>query len=92
MDCCDREVLSYIATTGGISGHLICDLMVEAVEYRFGLVEHLPHKIQWLSDNAPGYIAYETRAFAALIGLDNRITSVFCIIIFTSKRFKRKLT
>lgn len=70
MDCSDREVLSYIATTGGITGHLIRDLMVEAIEYRFGLVDKVPRPIQWLSDNAPGYIAYETRAFAALAGLE----------------------
>jgi putative transposase len=74
MDCSDREVLSFIATTGGISGHLIRDLMVEAIEYRFGLVDEVPHPIQWLSDNAPGYIAYETRAFAATIGLELRTT------------------
>lgn len=70
MDCSDREVLSFIATTGGISGDLIRDLMFEAVGYRFGLVDRLPYPIQWLSDNAPAYIAHETRAFAALIGLD----------------------
>ena len=70
MDCSDREVLSYIATTGGISGHHIRDLMVDAIEYRFGLIDKLASPIQWLSDNAPYYTAYETREFASLVGLD----------------------
>lgn len=70
MDCADREVLSYIATTGGITGHLIRDLMAEAIEYRFGIVDEVPEPIQWLSDNAPGYIAYETRSFAHMMGLE----------------------
>lgn len=29
LDCCDREVLGYVATTGGISGALIRDLCQE---------------------------------------------------------------
>jgi len=32
MDCADREVLSYIATTGGINGDIVRDLMAEAIE------------------------------------------------------------
>jgi transposase InsO family protein len=70
MDCCDREVMSYVATTGGISGDMVRDLMAEAIEARFGMVDHLPHRIQWLSDNAPAYIARETRNFAQMMGLD----------------------
>jgi len=74
MDCADREVLSYIATTGGINGEIIKDLMTEAIEYRFGLVERLPHMIQWLSDNGPAYVSYDTQAFAKAAGLDVRTT------------------
>jgi len=70
MDCCDREVMSYIATTGGISGDMVRDLMAESVESRFGRVDHLPHRVQWLSDNAPSYIARETRNFAQMLGMD----------------------
>lgn len=70
LDCCDREVMSYVATTGGISGDLIRDLMAESIETRFGLVEKAPHRIQWLSDNGPAYIARETRSFAKMIGLE----------------------
>ncbi|MRS04379.1 IS3 family transposase [bacterium] len=70
MDCCDREVMSYVATTGGISGDMIRDLMAESIEARFGKTDRLPHRIQWLSDNGPAYIARETRSFAHMVGLD----------------------
>ena len=69
LDCCDREVISYVATTGGINGELIRDLMLEAVALRFGDVLHLPHPVQWLSDNGPAYISEDTRLFADAIGL-----------------------
>ena len=36
LDCCDREAMSFLATTGGISGEDVRDLMVTAVEHRFG--------------------------------------------------------
>ena len=35
LDTCDREVMSWVATTGGISGEMIRDLMPEIVERRF---------------------------------------------------------
>ena len=31
MDCCDREVFSYLASIWGISGEMIRDLMVGSV-------------------------------------------------------------
>ena len=76
MDCCDREVMSYVATTAGISGDMIRDLMAEAIESRFGFVDRLPHRIQWLSDNGSAYTAHETRAFAMMMGLEVRTTPV----------------
>jgi len=51
LDCCDREAMSFLATTGGIAGEDVRDLMVAAVEYRFGLVNRLPVTIEWLSDS-----------------------------------------
>lgn len=68
LDCCDREVMSWVATTGAISGELIRDLMVEAVEKRFGKVDTLPHAIQWLSDNGGCYTADETREMGKALG------------------------
>lgn len=36
LDCCDREVMAYVATTAAITGEMVRDLMAESVEYRFG--------------------------------------------------------
>ena len=77
LDCCDREILSYAATTGGIDGNLIRDLMVEAMEARFGSIDRLPEPIEWLSDNGPAYIARETVAFAESVGFEVCTTPLY---------------
>jgi putative transposase len=69
LDCCDREAISWVATTGGIDSGDICDLMIESVERRFGLVNQVPIPIEWLSDNGSPYTARETRRMARDIGL-----------------------
>jgi transposase InsO family protein len=53
LDCCDREIISHVATNGGITGEMVRDLMVESIERRFGSVSRLPHAVEWLSDNEP---------------------------------------
>jgi putative transposase len=75
LDTCDREVMAWCASTGGISGEMIRDLMLEAVETRFGTAA-TPHPIQWLSDNGSCYRAYETIEFAGRLGLVPRFTPV----------------
>lgn len=68
LDCCDREAISWVATTGGIDATMVCDLMVESVEARFD--GKLPTKpIEWLTDNGSPYIARQTQRFAAEVGL-----------------------
>jgi transposase InsO family protein len=69
LDCCDREAISWVATTGGIDGGDIRDLMIESVERRFGVVNRLPLPIEWLSDNGSPDTAGETRKLAREIGL-----------------------
>jgi putative transposase len=74
LDCCDREAMSYVATTAGITGEDVRDLIVAAVEHRFGRVNRLPGTIEWLTDNGGCYLARETRRFAREIGLVPRTT------------------
>jgi len=75
LDCCDREAMSWVATTGGISGDMVRDLMVEAIEERFnGKVPTQP--IEWLTDNGSPYIARDTRSFAREIGLKPLTTAL----------------
>jgi putative transposase len=69
LDCCDRQAIAFAATTAGISGELVRDVMVETMSKRFGDVPGLPSPAEWLSDNGSGYIARETRGFAQDIGL-----------------------
>jgi putative transposase len=76
LDCCDREAMSFVATTGGIGGEEVRDLMVAAVEHRFGRMNRVPRTIEWLTDNGSGYIAHKTRRFARELGLEPRTTPV----------------
>ncbi len=76
LDCCDREAMSWAATTAGHSGDIVRDVMLAAVENRFGDVLHTESEIEWLSDNGSGYTADETRQFAVLLGLKPLTTPV----------------
>jgi putative transposase len=76
LDCCDREALSWAATTAGHSGDIVRDVMLAAVENRFGATLRPPSTIEWLTDNGSGYIADKTRMFAAEIGLKPLTTPV----------------
>ena len=69
-------MLGHVATTEGIKGEDVQDLMVTAVEYRFGPVNRLPETIEWLSDNGSCYIAHETKSLAREMGLEPRTTPV----------------
>ncbi len=69
LDCCDREVMSWVATTKGIDAGLVGDLMMQAVESRFGANGQPPKTIEWLTDNGSCYTAAETRSFAKQLGL-----------------------
>jgi len=76
MDTCDREVMRYISSTIGIDGQAIRDLMLETVEYRFGIPKSA-YSVQWLSDNGSCYTAKETVAFGRQLGLDIRTTPTY---------------
>lgn len=76
LDCCDRDAMGQVATTEGINGEDICDLMVTAVEHRFGRVNRLPGTIEWLMNNGSSYLAGETRRFARHIGLELLTTPI----------------
>jgi putative transposase len=70
LDTCDREVMRYLASTIGIDGKMVRDLMIESMEYRFGSTPKLPQQIQWLSDNGPCYTAHETVSFGRMLGFE----------------------
>jgi len=68
LDCHDREVISWVATTAGISGEMIRDMMVRCVEQRFGKIR-APHPVQWLSDNGSIFAAHRTIEIALALNL-----------------------
>lgn len=71
-DCCDREVMGWRAWEGkGLPGDPVREMLIEAVEHRFGTVEAVPagQELEFLSDNGGAYIAAETRALARSLGL-----------------------
>ena len=71
LDCCDREVMAYVATTGTIDGELVRDLMLESVQNRFGQqARRVPQNIQWLTDNGGAYVAQDTVTFGEGLGLE----------------------
>jgi len=55
----------------GLPGEPVREMLVEAVERRFGAVEAVPgdHALEFLSYNGGAYIAAETRALARALGL-----------------------
>ncbi len=76
LDCCHREAMGYVATTGGITAEDVQDLLVATVEHRYGHVNRLPKPIEWLTDNGSCYTARDTRTFARDIGPLPRTTPV----------------
>ncbi|EMX8254641.1 IS3 family transposase [Escherichia coli] len=75
LDCCDREALHWAVTTGGFNSETVQDVMLGAVERRFG--NELPASpVEWLTDNGSCYRANETRLFARMLGLEPKNTAV----------------
>ncbi len=75
LDCHDRELIAWEATTAGISGEMVRDLMVVAVDRRFA-TSRAPHRVQWLSDNGSPYAAAKTIDLALALNLEPCFTPV----------------
>lgn len=76
LDCCDRQAITYVATTEGINSEDVQDLVITAVENRFGRVNILPEPIEWLTDNGSCFIAKDTKTLLRDIGMEPRSTPV----------------
>jgi putative transposase len=78
-DCCDREIMAWRAWPGrGLPGEPVREMLIEAVERRFGAVEAVPgsRTLEFLTDNGGAYIAEDTRAIANGLGLKPVTTPV----------------
>ncbi len=75
--CIFREdTMSYLATTTGISSDMVCDVLIQSMEKRFGAVSYLPQPVEWLTDNGSCYIAKSTRQFAHVLGFRSCTTPI----------------
>ena len=71
-DCCDREIMAWRAWEGrGLRGEPVREMLIEAVEKRFGSVEAIGpnHSLEFLTDNGGAYIAADTKQIARDLGL-----------------------
>jgi len=68
IDTCDREVIAWEASTAGFTGESVRNVMVLAIEARFG-TNKAPRPIEFLTDNGSAYVARETLSFAPLLNL-----------------------
>ena len=75
LDTCDREAITWCGTTAGISGEIVRDMMLAAVEQRFGGYR-APVRVEYLTDNGSCYTESETIDFALALGLMPRFTPV----------------
>jgi putative transposase len=76
LDCCDREIISWVARDGALDGCGIRDLMAQTVDIRFGAAQ-VPRPIEWLTDNGPPNTTHETRKFVKDCGLPVRNTPAY---------------
>jgi putative transposase len=77
IDCCDREVISYYASTESISSKHVADVMEMAIDARFKDQDRAPHIIQWLSDRGAIYRSQETQHRARMLGLKPCFTAAY---------------
>ena len=76
LDCCDREVIGWVAADQHLDGGDVRDLMALSVEARFDATR-TPRPVEWLSDNGPPYTADETRSFGRECGFTIRNTPAY---------------
>lgn len=69
MDTCDREILSYVATTKNLSTKDVQDMLVLAFEKRFPGSVQIERPLEWLTDNGGIFVAKETQTLALSMGL-----------------------
>jgi transposase InsO family protein len=76
MDAHEREIIAWKAeANAGISGSDVRDMMLEAVEKRFGGYR-APQTVEMLSDKGAPYTAKDTRIFARQLRLKPCFTPV----------------
>ncbi|MCD6487219.1 MAG: hypothetical protein J7K35_07830 [Syntrophobacterales bacterium] len=61
--------MSYVVTAKGINRDIVKDLIAETIKSRFGFIEKISYKVDWLSGNGFACIAVKgTQTFAEIMG------------------------
>jgi len=69
LDCCDREAFAYVARSEPLLADDIEELMLRAVEKRFGESLRCPREIQFLTDRGAIYRAKSVQALSKHLNL-----------------------
>ncbi len=77
MDCCDREVISFVAKKGrGLPAWMAQEQVILAVNRRFGDVNRVPNSLQLLTDNGSAYTACQTKRLLKVLGIEDCKTAI----------------
>ena len=76
IDCCDREVIHFIATSEDIKAEVVQALMLRCVEKRFRSTR-APRQLEWLTDRGSIYKSKETQQLARDINLKPCFTAAY---------------
>ena len=75
VDTHDREVLAWTASPRGIGGIAVRDLMLLAVERRFGILA-APQPVEWLADHGGCFTARTRRSPSPMRSVSCRASPV----------------
>ena len=76
LDTCDRQVISFTASDQPLLSEDIQDIMIKAVEKRFGTIR-TDREIEFLSDRGSIYRAYNVQMLARRLGLRSCFTRAY---------------
>lgn len=72
LDCCDREVISFVAKKGrGLPAWMAQEQVLLTVNRRFGSVNQVPTPLQLLTDNGSAYTSRKTRHLLKALGIED---------------------
>lgn len=76
MDCRDREIIGWVASTEHLDREVSRELIAVSIESRFDVLQ-ASQSTEWLTDEGRMYTALETRAFTASCELKPETTPAY---------------
>jgi putative transposase len=88
IDCCDREVIHFIATSEDTKAEVVQALMFRCVEISFGVLR-APRQLEWLTDRGSIYKSKETQQVARDLNLKPCFTAAYSPAQRRRRSFRR---